>query len=107
MRKGLGGRGKNGFWFFIKGRGGSERSESKRLRLQSQKCKGPEVGTRLRCWRQNEEGSVAGTGEEEPDHSGGDGLVFVLRAIRNHGKVCSREGQDPKQDFKKLHGAAG
>lgn len=32
------------FCFFNKGRGGSERSESKMFRLQSQKCKGPEVG---------------------------------------------------------------
>lgn len=54
--------GEESFVLFSKGRGGSERSESKMFRLQSQRCKGPEVGARLRCWTQSEECSVAGAG---------------------------------------------
>lgn len=69
------------------------------------KCKGPEVGTRLKCWRQSEEGG--GNGGNGSGHSwwGRVGLCFK-KGIRSHRKVCSREGRDLRQDFKKLLGAA-
>lgn len=38
-------------------------------------------------------------GKGEPDHSRGDGLKVVPRAIGSHGKVCSWEGLDRQQDF--------
>ena len=50
---------RKGFFFFLnRGRVDLRDLEEEYSDCSGGKCKGPEAGTRFKCWRQSEEGSV-------------------------------------------------
>ena len=70
------------FFFLNKGRVDLRELEEEYSDCSGGKCKGLEAGTRLKCWRQSEEGSVtAGKEQRSQAIPDGDGLGFVLKGI--------------------------